>query len=466
MKEADTKKPIKSKVFNIMQYVAHPETGEGLFNEAMLKAGLAHKTITDWAYILHDKDIKEDGTPKPPHYHIVIRTEKSLGVDTIGAWFGIPSNYVAVPKGYNAFLNCAQYLTHELHEDKHRYEDSEITANFDFRGKLDAKMKGKPDLSAREQMRYDVLYNGKTLLACMRENELIYMKEFETLKKMRLEYIRRQEPPEKRINYYLCGNGGIGKGLMARALARSMFPQYEDDSEIFFEVGASGAMFEGYDGQPVIIWNDFRAGELLKALGGRGNVFNIFDTHPTRQMQNVKYSAVNLCNCVNIVNGVDGYKEFLDGLAGEYVDRSGEEHKAEDKGQSYRRFPFIIPIHENDFDLLINKGFMDGTREFGEYIEYRHIRGNIQKIRQLCARNEALVKEMEAKTVKPIIDKHNEVMALDTEQKFTEDEIRAMLADYGTIAPPVPPSVPAPLPVPEPPPEAEPAEKIEDDLPF
>lgn len=238
---------------------------------------------------------------------------------------------------------------------------------------------------------------------------------------------------------------------MARALARSMFPQYGNDYQIFFEVGANGAMFECYDGQPVIIWNDFRAGELLKALGGRGNVFNIFDTHPTKQMQNVKYSAVNLCNCVNIVNGVDGYNEFLDGLAGEYVDRYGEEHKAEDKGQSYRRFPFIIPIHENDFDLFINKGFMDGTREFEEYIEYRHIRGNIQKIRQLCARNEALVKELEAKTVKPVIDKHNEAMALDTEQKFTEDEIRTMLADYGTIAPP---------------PKPAPAATVDDDMPF
>lgn len=456
MKEADTEKCVKTaKVFNIMQYVTHPETGEGLFNEAMLKAGLAYKTITDWAYILHDKDTKEDGTLKPPHYHIVIRTAKSVEVDTIAAWFGIPPNYVEVPKGYNAFLSCVQYLTHERHEDKHRYEDSEVKANFDFRERLDkkeaARLKNAQDLSAREQMRYDVLYNGKTLLACMQEDEITYMKEFETLKKLRLEFIRRQEPPEKRINYYICGDGGIGKGLMARALARSMFPQYGNDYEIFFEVGANGAMFECYDGQPVIIWNDFRAGELLKALGGRGNVFNIFDTHPTKQMQNVKYSAVNLCNCVNIVNGVDGYNEFLDGLAGEYVDRYGEEHKAEDKGQSYRRFPFIIPIHENDFDLFINKGFMDGTREFGEYIEYRHIRGNIQKIRQLCARNEALVKELEAKTVKPIIDKHNEAMALDTEQKYTEDEIRAMLADYGTIAPPPPPA---------------PAAEVDDDLPF
>lgn len=65
MKEVDTKKCAKkAKEFNIMQYVAHPETGEGLFNEAMVKAGLAHKTISDWAYILHDKDKKEDGNAK------------------------------------------------------------------------------------------------------------------------------------------------------------------------------------------------------------------------------------------------------------------------------------------------------------------------------------------------------------------------------------------------------------------
>ena len=66
-----------------------------------------------------------------------------------------------------------------------------------------------------------------------------------------------------------------------------MYPQYENDEDIFFIVGSNGSALEGYDGQPVIIWDDKRAIDLLNVLGDRGNVFNVFDVHPVRQRQNI-----------------------------------------------------------------------------------------------------------------------------------------------------------------------------------
>ncbi len=33
-----------------------------------------------------------------------------------------------------------------------------------------------------------------------------------------------------------------------------------------------------------------------------------------------------------------------------------------------------------DFDILINKGFLNDTREFDQYIAYGTIRGNMQQI--------------------------------------------------------------------------------------
>ena len=141
-----------------------------------------------------------------------------------------------------------------------------------------------------------------------------------------MKYISERAPmPKTRLNYYISGTGGIGKGLICRAIARSLYPSLKDDDDIFFEVGAQGVPFEGYDGQPVIIWNDRRAYDLLQELNGRGNVFNVFDTHPARGKQNIKYASVNLINEVNIVNSVQDYSEFLDGLAGEY--RQGREHQ-------------------------------------------------------------------------------------------------------------------------------------------
>ena len=445
---------MKARIFNIMQYVNHPETGEPLLSEEKILETVGRKGVKSYAYILHDKDVYSladeeadethvQGQVKPPHWHIVLQCGYAIEIGVVAKWLGIAENFVDVPKGMGAgkFLDCVEYLTHENAKQqqlgKHRYTDEEVHSNFDFREKLDKRnmnkaMYGK-DLDEKDQMRYDVLYGGKTLRQCMAQDRLAYMDDMEKLKKLRLEYIGMQRPPATRINYYVTGRGGVGKGLICRAIARSLFPQYEDDEDIFFEVGAKGAAFEGYDGQPVIIWNDRRAIDLLQELNGRGNVFNVFDTHPTKQKQNIKFGSVNLCNIVNIVNSVQSYTEFLDGLAGEYKDRDGNLQEVEDKGQSYRRFPFMIVLHEEDFDLMLNKGFVENTKNFQEYMEYNHIRGNMQRIAERCGANERLAKELQIQVVKPITDKHNEVM--EKIQHLTEDDdeeaIRREFADYG-----------------------------------
>lgn len=443
----------KARIFNIMQYESHPDTGAILLTEEKIKDALSHRTITRYAYIKHDEDVysaldeemnpdHRKGEYKPPHWHIVVELKNNaVEIGIIAKWFGIADNYINIAKGVGAFLDCVQYLTHEdLKQQglgKRLYEDGRVVANFDFRHELEKraanKLKYGRDLSERDQWRYDVLYNGKTLKQCMAENRLAYMDDMEKLKKLRMEYIASLRPPKTRINYYICGRGGLGKGLISRALARSLYPDLEDDEDIFFEVGAKGAAFEGYDGQPVIIWNDRRAIDLLQELNGRGNVFNVFDTHPTKQKQNIKYGSVNLCNEVNIVNSVQSYLEFLDGLAGSYKNKSGESFNSEDKGQSYRRFPFILPLHEQDFDMLLNKGFVSNTDDYEEYIKYTNIRGNMQRIAELCGSNEQLAKELQAKTIKPVTDKHNEVLQKFEREETDEDRIRAMFADYGTI---------------------------------
>ena len=445
---------MKARIFNIMQYVNHPETGEPLLNEDTIKIALAHQTIKQWAYILHDKDVysqadetndpnHKQGDVKPPHWHIVIQCKGAVEIGTIAKWFRIAENFVDIPKGAGAgkFLDCVEYLTHESFKQqelgKHRYDNEEVHSNFEWREKLDRRNENKAkygkDLSDKDQMRYDVLYRGKTLRQCIAEDKLLYMDNIESLKKLRMEYIGNQQPPTTRMNYYVTGRGGVGKGLLCRALARNLFPDMDDDEDIFFEVGAKGAAFEGYDGQPVIIWNDRRAIDLLQELNGRGNVFNVFDTHPTKQKQNIKYGSVNLCNVVNIVNSVQPYLEFLDGLAGEYKDKDGNTVKSESdqKGQSYRRFPFMIVIHEEDFGVYLNKGFIESTKNYTEYIQYEIIRGNMQRVVEQCGSNVTLAREIQGQMVQKVVDKHNEVVEQIEHDVTDEDAIRAMFADYG-----------------------------------
>ncbi|MCR5699795.1 MAG: hypothetical protein K6G52_09165 [Treponemataceae bacterium] len=442
----------KARIFNIMQYVNHPETNEPLLNEDTIKIALAHQTIKQWAYILHDKDVysqadeeadpnHKKGNIKPPHWHIVMNCNNAMEVQTIAKWFGIAENFVDIPKGAgrDKFLDCVEYLTHESYKQqelgKYRYADEEVHASegFNWRERLNKRIENKikygKDLSDEDQILYDVMYLGKTLRQCIAEDQYIYMHDFKKLREARLEYIRRQEPPTARINYYIYGRGGIGKDLMSRALARALFPQYEKDEDIFFEVGAGKVTFDGYDGQPVIIWSDSRSLSLVKKLGGRENFFNVFETHPSSSRQHVMRDSINLCNVVNIVNGQESYEKFLDNIVKEKKD--GEWVIAEDKNQSYRRFPFIIPLHDVDFDMMVNKGFFDndGTL-FTEYYEYNHLRGNMQKVMIACGglERDSRTREVSSKVVKPITDKHAEVMEKMTTEA-DEDAIAQILAE-------------------------------------
>lgn len=450
---------MKARIFNVMQYEKHPETGEVLLTEDTIKVALAHKTVSRWAYIKHDGEVYTErdeaddpehktGATKPAHWHIVIECAKSATeVGTIAKWLKIKDNYVDVAKGAGAFLDCCRYLTHEdLKQQaagKRLYSDDQVrhSDNFNFRAELDRREEQQAKygrgLSVKEQLRYEVLFNGMTLRECAEKFPLPYSEDYKDLKQRRLQWLTQFAPrPPVRINYYIEGPGGIGKGLISRAIARKLIdPQGEikGDENIFFEIGGSGAVtFEGYDGQPVIIWNDCRAWTLLDRLGGRENVFNTFDLFPPDIAQNIKYSSVRLANIINIVNSVQPWREFMDGLAGEYTSKDGVARKAEDKSQSYRRFPFFIVLHEKDFDLQMNKGVFEGTREYEQYMAYARIRANFKKVRERCGDNLELIRAIDDQTLEPVKQKYDEMRErLIHKQQGSDAEIMEEFKDYG-----------------------------------
>lgn len=437
---------IKSRIFNVMQYEKHPETGEVLLTEDKIKDAVAHRTIKRWAYVCHDADVYSaldeehdprhvKGEKKPRHWHIVIEMgSNQVEIGVIAKWLGIPDNFVNVAKGQGAFLDCVQYLTHE--DDKQQglgkrlYADECVVANFDFRGELEAramrKLRYGKDLTEKERLRNEVLFHGMTLRDVIEKYPLAYQEDYRQLEQCRLRYIERiAEMPKLRVNYYIEGRGGIGKGLISKAIARALVDKSGTmgDDDIYFEVGADKASFEGYDGQPVIIWNDCRSLTLLQKLGGRENVFNVFDPFPPNVRQNVKFGSVRLNNTINIVNSVQPYKEFLDGLAGD-----------EDKGQSYRRFPFFLVLHEEDYDLGMNKGVFEGTREYEQYMMYQGIRGNMQRIAERTGNNGTLYNMLTGKALKPVSEKYEQLSdKLQHTQVGTDDEIIAEFSDVGMI---------------------------------
>ena len=277
-------------------------------------------------------------------------------------------------------------------------------------------------------MRLKVLKEGYSLKRVRDENPIGFINDADTLRKMRLYYLQDLPPSQQRLTFYIDGPGGIGKGTASRAIARALFPGLEDD-EVYFSVGKD-AGFNGYDGQPVVIWNDRRAIDLLKELGGRGNVFEVFDTYPSNAFQNVKFGVQSLAPVrYHIINGIQPYEEFLDGLAGEYKDRYGQEIKAEDKSQAYRRVPLILNLDETVFDILVNKGFFMDTREFSQYIHYRSVVGNFGRIHQVLEGKALEVKQLEM--TQPVVEAHDELKKKMKQKISSVDDIPDELKNYG-----------------------------------
>lgn len=75
------------------------------------------------AVIYHDDDIKDDGTPKTPHYHLILeskRTRKSTLIKSLSKVLNIPENCISSKEIIN-FRKAVRYITHIDYEDKTFY---------------------------------------------------------------------------------------------------------------------------------------------------------------------------------------------------------------------------------------------------------------------------------------------------------------------------------------------------------
>lgn len=350
----------------------------------------------------------------------------------------MPEFLVEVAKGKGAFLDCVEYLPHSSEKEQEKgktlYSDEEVHSNFDWRKELNEReenrLKYGGDLSPKKRMEWDVFYDGKTLKECKEENKLLYMDDIDKLKKHRLTYIAdHMEVPKNRINIYICGGGGVGKDTASRAIARCLYPYITSDEDLFFELGCDNVSYEGYDAQPVNILSDYRAYTLLDTFKGRENLFKVFDSHPHNSKVNVKFSSVKLVNTVNIVNSVQGYETFLNGLAGHYKDKKGIEHQAEDKAQSYRRFPIIFELEEDTITIYVNQYFINKSADATEYKVWKKMRGNFGKIRKAFGNNEEKARFLENKLLNGFAELVQEIIKSEPTQ--SDEELEEMFKDYG-----------------------------------
>ena len=457
------------RVFMITQNLEHPSTGQTLITTEQVEKGVAKKGVRQYAWILHDKDVytaddaakdptRVEGSSKAPHVHIAIKRPSFATLGQVARSFGVPPQCVE-SKPDSSFLDLVEYLTHE-HPNQHGkgkylYDDSEVHASqgWDWRSDLEEHKEKRLEkglsksLKRRKKEAALNITLGKWDLddVCSNDPELWstdgVMKHLQAL---RADWLTRQTPPGQVLNIYISGDGGTGKDVMAVVLARCFNPGAKRP---YFNVGGDNVAFEGYDGEEVLIWEDFRAYSMLEACRkDRGLLFRILGPYRDvykKLIVHIKGTRTQLLNRVNIITGPDDYETFLNGLAGEYkaYSRDGQAYQrtSENKAQAYRRFPLIIPMSEGEFSVYLNKGFLEGTREYFEYEKYEHFRQDLGSLARRCEqirdreRADEVLLTVGKQTAAPILEQRPRL----TGELWPSVEPDAVLAEFSSAGQPI-----------------------------
>lgn len=472
---------MQSRVFSVMQYREHPETGEVMLTQEQIDEGLGAlgDRLHRWAYVWHTEDRLvevDEGTGetvcvglKGAHVHMVLWVADADGprptVRSVSDAFSIPSARVKPPKetteqggiehkgrgaAEKAFFDLAEYLPHEsrgknavpgIHQSgrhylvdktqegmpgKYQYGRGRIVANFDFGRELDAHMAMRRNAAeggggAKLSKIFQAVGTGSLTLKQVREQEpAIYFAKgnLAHLQKLRQDFMLHQPAPRHRTNYYIGSPAGAirkgrtGKTQLSKLFARMLYPDLEAD-ECYHVATDARVPLQNYKGQPVIIWDDYSVPGLLGALGSREGVWQVFDDHPSASDVNIKYGSTRLVHAVNIIAKTTPYAEYLDGLAGEYTDAAGNTHEAEDRNQSWGRFPIVFEVTTDSIEMLVNRGFVDDTDDFLAYHKVARMRASMKAVSagldsiESDAEKEAATFHVGEVLLRPIIDQHH-----------------------------------------------------------
>lgn len=91
-----------------------------------------------YAFIIHDSDLLDDGTPKKDHYHFYIEFPNPRSFQSIANDLSIAVNFIEKVYDKSSIL---LYLTHKNRPEKFQYNITDITSNFDIQREIDSVVK-------------------------------------------------------------------------------------------------------------------------------------------------------------------------------------------------------------------------------------------------------------------------------------------------------------------------------------
>lgn len=249
--------------------------------------------IRNYAYILHDKDKKEDGTAKPPHYHIMVRFTDAYKLKTIVGIFDnlIPEQYFEGIKG--RWGDALAYLTHSNAPEKYQYDPAAVVSNFAWE-KEAAEAKKIKEL---EEV-IDKIDSGEIRLFnytdYMTANFYAkYRRQIDTAFKFRNDRLKSKEVNRNMRCIYIMGGSGTGKTTYAKEYAKKL------GYSTFISSGSNDPL-DGYAGQDCIILDDLRPSCM-----GLSDLLKMLDNNTASTVKSRYFNKVLECKLIIITTTLD-----------------------------------------------------------------------------------------------------------------------------------------------------------------
>lgn len=311
-------------------------------------------SVKDYAYILHDEDLKDDmSTSRDDHCHLMLRFKYPVPTSAIIARakaVGLPAdciteNRIERMKNWSAALN---YLTHrDEHKPwKHVYDLSCVISNFDWQ--LDAEAAHQKKQLQTTDARAKEIVDGidKAIIREYNIHEHLTMWEQvqyapQINKAFRVYIDREKQKGERDMQViFISGASGAGKDSFAADWCKKQgMPYYRTSNN-------DTHPFDDYKGQPAIIWSDARD-DVYKP----SQLFALLDNH-WKSSQKARYSDINLDCKALLITSIKPLNEWYS----EAFKDADEPRK-----QLYRRVKMWCEVER---DLIHIKVYNESTNEY------------------------------------------------------------------------------------------------------
>ena len=330
----------KCEIVQQLSYMpGYPDNWKTMLEENLEK----NPNIVAWAYIVHDKDVDNDGNLKPPHLHIIIILKESVKYSTVGGYVGVPAQYVsqihqkyrAGRKWYADVGGALSYLTHRNAKDKYQYDDDEVTSKPGYDWKAE-RQKSEVRQSENQTMKalLDGIENGSIHRYDLYDHisQSLYIDNKANIEKAfehREGRVKNSHNNRNVTVIYICGTPGSGKTALAK--------KYCEDNNLSYCISASSRdPVQDYDGQEALILDDLRPETFVLP-----DLLKLLDNH-TSSSVNARYHDRWIDAKTIIITTVLPIEDF-------YL-RVG--NRDEPIQQLYRRCRFMIRLTLDKMDIF------------------------------------------------------------------------------------------------------------------